>query len=725
MIKFAVGSIDQSRLVEIIVDLPPNSRRHNCLIQPRSPFFSIEKRQIEFYRFVRKDFVILRLSHRDVVCPGDRNGDRAQRPVGAGDRDRVGIGRSDGEFVVGVVHGVGPLAIGRHREFSVALVASNGGERRKRLRTIDVIDQERARRCQRRIGFGQTGRGRRDHGGIVCPGNDDRDRALGTVRTAHCQAIGISFSGLEFVVRAVHPVGPVPLRIQAERSVTLGSRHIIQCRERRRTVDIAHRQRAGRVECRIGLCQVRRGHAANDCRIIGPVNIDRDGALRPVGRFNAQGVGIGRSGDKFVVGRIRPIGPVSLRIDAERPVVATSGHVVLRLDRRRTINVAHIHLARSRQNGIGFRKVHRACSGNHRRVVAAGDVHRDGMAGRAVVTAHGQAVARALACRQFIGLGVVEGVAPHPGTGIEGKATISAIQIGRHPETGLPDVIAYRQLAAGCRITRHASARLDDIIVATGIGADAGRVVDRNLDRGGGVGCGVDHATLPNREGDRPVRMVPGVHREMHLPDLVVPVRERLLLPSSIDANLGPLGAQTRVQLVTIGPIGVQLIAALRVVDPDHDLADILPCLARGKLDEGICIAQRVTTLAVIVGRLIIETGLAARVVLVEVDRHARQQIVVGAKVGRTNDRRNLDLPGRIFELPIASLGRAARGIGRRRDVGACRLGHGIDEGRARTAAGDVAAVEQDVAVGAERLADFLQVGLMRAQRRLVDVLAA
>src|SRR5437588_94109 len=102
-----------------------------------------------------------------VVGAEDVDGDRGQGAVGAGDRERVGVGRAGGKVVGGRAGGVGPGAGGVDREGAVG--AEGGGLGDEGRRAVDVADGERAGggNIGGQVGLAQVLRGGREDRGVV------------------------------------------------------------------------------------------------------------------------------------------------------------------------------------------------------------------------------------------------------------------------------------------------------------------------------------------------------------------------------------------------------------------------------------------------------------------------------------------------------------------------------------------------------------------------------
>src|SRR4029079_3186525 len=88
-----------------------------------------------------------------VVGAEDVDGDRAERAVGARDREGVGVGGAGRNLVVRRARGVGPGAGGVDGEGAVA--TGSGGLRHEAGRAVDVADGERAGGGKGHVGLAQ------------------------------------------------------------------------------------------------------------------------------------------------------------------------------------------------------------------------------------------------------------------------------------------------------------------------------------------------------------------------------------------------------------------------------------------------------------------------------------------------------------------------------------------------------------------------------------------
>src|SRR5207302_723364 len=118
-------------------------------------------------------FPTRRSSDLGVVGAEDVDGDRGQRAVGAGDRERVAVGRAGGKLVVRRARRVGPGAGAVDREGAVG--AGGGGLGDEGGRAGDGVDGGRAGggNVGGQVGLGQVLRGGREDRGVV--GAEDVD----------------------------------------------------------------------------------------------------------------------------------------------------------------------------------------------------------------------------------------------------------------------------------------------------------------------------------------------------------------------------------------------------------------------------------------------------------------------------------------------------------------------------------------------------------------------
>ena len=107
-------------------------------------------------------------------------------------------------------------------------------------------------------------------------------------------------------------------------------------------------------------------------------------------------------------------------------------------------------------------------------------------------------------------------------------------------------------------------------------------------------------------------------------------------------------------------------------------------------------------------------------------DRWARREQVVPALTSGCREcQRRLDVTDPGFERPVAAQTRGAGVVGRSGDVGAGGVGQSLKEAHAVRGAGDVAAVQQDVAVGAQRRTDATELRGVAGQRAGVQRVTA
>src|SRR5205807_2437401 len=118
---------------------------------------------------------------RGVVGAEDVDGDRGQRAVGAGDRERVAveIGRASCRERRARCVGAGAGAVDREG----AVGAGGGGLGDEGRRAVYVVDGERAGggNIGGQVGLGQVGHGGREDRGVVGAGDVDGDRGQGAV----------------------------------------------------------------------------------------------------------------------------------------------------------------------------------------------------------------------------------------------------------------------------------------------------------------------------------------------------------------------------------------------------------------------------------------------------------------------------------------------------------------------------------------------------------------
>src|SRR5205807_1773840 len=145
---------------------------------------------------------------RGVVGAEDVDGDRGQRAVGAGDRERVAVGRAGGKLVVRRAGRVGPGAGAVDREGAVG--AGGGGLGDEGRRAVDVADGERAGggNIGGQVGLGQGGHVGREDRGVVGAGDVDGDRGQGAVGAGDRERVAVGRAGGKLVVRRRGRVGP-------------------------------------------------------------------------------------------------------------------------------------------------------------------------------------------------------------------------------------------------------------------------------------------------------------------------------------------------------------------------------------------------------------------------------------------------------------------------------------------------------------------------------------
>src|SRR6267143_1382354 len=141
------------------------------------------------------------VEYHSVVGAEDVDGDRGQRAVGAGHRERVGVGRAGGKLVVRRARRVGPGAGAVDRERAVG--AGGGGLGDEGRRAVDVADGERAGggNIGGQVGLGRVRRGGREDRGVVGAEDVDGDRGQGAVGAGDRERVGVGRAGGKLVVR--------------------------------------------------------------------------------------------------------------------------------------------------------------------------------------------------------------------------------------------------------------------------------------------------------------------------------------------------------------------------------------------------------------------------------------------------------------------------------------------------------------------------------------------
>src|SRR5207302_785465 len=267
----------------------------------------------------------------------DGVGDRGQRAVGPGQRERGGVGLAGGKPGARPTRRVGPGAGAVDRERAVG--AGGGGLGDEGRRAVDVADGERAgggniggqvRSEERRVGKG---------GGCGGVGAEDvdGDRGQRAVGAGHRERVGVGRAGGKVVVRRVRVVGPRAGAVHRERAVGAGGGGLGD--EGRRAVDVADGERAGGGN--IGgqvRSEERRVGKGGGCGGVGAEDVDGDRGQRAVGAGHRERVGVGRAGGKVVVRRVRVVGPRAGAVHRERAVGAGGGG--LGDEGRRAVDVA-------------------------------------------------------------------------------------------------------------------------------------------------------------------------------------------------------------------------------------------------------------------------------------------------------------------------------------------------------------------------------------------------
>src|SRR5205823_1498907 len=197
------------------------------------------------------------------------------RAVGAGDRERVAVGRAGGKLVVRRARRVGPGAeTGRA---SGRESADGGGVGEEGRRAVDVADGERAGggNIGGQVGLGQVLRGGREDRGVVGAEDVDGDRGQSGGGDGCSPGVSLGRAGGRLVVRRPRRVGLVVVVVGREGAVS-----VFPCTtlfRSRRAVDVADGERAGggNIGGQVGLGQVLRG-GREDRGVVGAEDVDGD-----------------------------------------------------------------------------------------------------------------------------------------------------------------------------------------------------------------------------------------------------------------------------------------------------------------------------------------------------------------------------------------------------------------------------------------------------------------
>src|SRR5205807_893601 len=144
---------------------------------------------------------------RGVVGAEDVDGDRGQRAVGAGDRERVAVGRAGGKLVVRRARRVGRSEERRVGEGGGG--GGGGGLGDEGRRAVDVADGERAGggNIGGQVGRRQVLRGGREDRGVVGAEDVDGDRGQRAVGAGDRERVAVGRAGGKLVVRRARRVG--------------------------------------------------------------------------------------------------------------------------------------------------------------------------------------------------------------------------------------------------------------------------------------------------------------------------------------------------------------------------------------------------------------------------------------------------------------------------------------------------------------------------------------
>src|SRR5439155_1032041 len=145
---------------------------------------------------------------RGVVGAEDVDGDRGQRAVGAGDRERVAVGRAGGKLVVRRDRKVG--AWGSAVDRGGAGGAGGGSMGERGWSAVVGADGERAGggNIGGQVGLGQVLRGGREDRGVVGAEDVDGDRGQRAVGAGDRERVAVGRAGGKLVVRRASGGGP-------------------------------------------------------------------------------------------------------------------------------------------------------------------------------------------------------------------------------------------------------------------------------------------------------------------------------------------------------------------------------------------------------------------------------------------------------------------------------------------------------------------------------------
>src|SRR5439155_678709 len=152
---------------------------------------------------------------RGVVGAEDVDGDRGQRAVGAGDRERVAVGRAGGKLVVRRARRVGPGAGAVDREGAVGAGGGGLGSEERR-----VGEGGGGGSCQ--VCSGHVLRGGREDRGVVGAEDVDGDRGQRAVGAGDRERVAVGRAGGKLVVRRARRVGPGAGAVDREGAVGAG-----------------------------------------------------------------------------------------------------------------------------------------------------------------------------------------------------------------------------------------------------------------------------------------------------------------------------------------------------------------------------------------------------------------------------------------------------------------------------------------------------------------------
>ena len=343
-----------------------------------------------------------------------------------------------------VVQGIGIVAVGVHAERAVAARRIGLGHEGHSIMKISIHRRRQHTADSGRI-FNNGGRCRA-HCGCVVTAVDGHCQGIGACAAAPVgyregEGIGQAFAraqALHCGQAVIQGIGIVARGIHAECAVQAGCTGL---RNKRHNVMQIRVHRGGQHPCDAGRILANGSQSGSHGGRVITAAIDahgdycgRRGAVI-VGHRNCEGVGQAVRGSQTLhrgQGSVQHIGIVAVGIHAERAVTARRIGQGREADR-----IMHIHIRGHRQRAVGNGHVignTHNCGGQHRRIIAAVDGHRQAAGGRTSVPVGGCecervsqafAHAQALHCGQRIikRVGIVA-------RGVHGECAVAARRIG-------------------------------------------------------------------------------------------------------------------------------------------------------------------------------------------------------------------------------------------------------------------------------------------------------